>query len=698
MKKKLFVSLLMLCLMIGHLTIVTFAEEVMENNTSTIIYVSENGLDTNSGIESEPYKTIKKAYEVAKDGDTICLLSDISLEDTLILGENKKITIIGKVVDGTPKITYGYSGTETRLYMIEVGVENGVSIESFVTFENVIIDAEEKDIRCIRVCPKSQLTLNAGATVCNGRAIHQDETTGTNDWGGGIVIDGTAKLVMENGSLIKGCSAEWGGAIYLAGEMEMNGGVISDNTAVGDLYDFGGEMVTSNAHGGAILIRANRADYDESYDIPAKLTIHDGMIENNKATSSKSAFGGAIAILGTKEKNGTPITNELIIDGGTISNNEAGMGGAISAYCADFYYWNGNANIKIEGNVEITLNNARSYGGAIALFGSNTKKYKNILEMTGGMLSSNKAGNKGGAIFLQANGDEFYMLDGKICDNEAQEGGGVSINSAMSGEKIESSAYLLGGIIENNKATSGYPTNDNSSEKLYYGNAVSQNGNLYLDGRNAKITGDIRIGCIFDMNDNISTNRTVTLVGASDAMNDYELTSFESESLDGRAVVVPGNINYKGTPFTVSDAEPYLLHFKHNHKGVIANTDYVSLVPGSIPQNKSLVLYGDNKTYTVTYTDGVDDAVIFMNQITDGLRYGAITPAAPAVSTRPGYTFKGWLPEISPKVTEDTIYIAQWTKNPETENKQPTNTVKENIDETKMNITTKYQLVQTDTK
>ena len=56
------------------------------------------------------------------------------------------------------------------------------------------------------------------------------------------------------------------------------------------------------------------------------------------------------------------------------------MGGAISAYCADFYYWNGNANIKIEGNVEITLNNARSYGGAIALFGSNTEKYKNILE------------------------------------------------------------------------------------------------------------------------------------------------------------------------------------------------------------------------------------------------------------------------------------------------------------------------------
>ena len=181
-------------------------------------------------------------------------------------------------------------------------------------------------------------------------------------------------------------------------------------------------------------------------------------------------------------------------------------------------------------------------------------------------------------------------------------------------------------------------------------------------------------------------------------MNDYELTSFESESLDGRAVVVSGDINYKGTPFTVSDAEPYLLHFKHNHKGIIANTDYVSLVPGSIPQNKSLVLYGDNKTYTVTYTDGVDDAVIFMNQITDGLRYGAITPAAPTVPTRPGYTFKGWLPEISPKVTEDTIYTAQWTKNPETENKQPTNTVKENIDETKMNITTKYQLVQTDTK
>ena len=148
------------------------------------------------------------------------------------------------------------------------------------------------------------------------------------------------------------------------------------------------------------------------------------------------------------------------------------------------------------------------------------------------------------------------------------------------------------------------PTYDDASERSYYGNAVYQDGSLYLDGTKANISGDIRIGCRFDTSGGISTNRFVTLVGASDTMNDYELTSFENESLDGRVVVAPGAITYGTATYSVADAEPYLSHFTHNHKGIISDTDYTAET-GTSSQAKSLVLYGAIQKFSVTYTDGI---------------------------------------------------------------------------------------------
>lgn len=94
--------------------------------------------------------------------------------------------------------------------MIEIGAESGTSTQTNITLRNLTVDAEAQDIRCVRVCPGSQLILADGATVRNGRAINQDGTTGTSDCGGGIVVDNGAKLTMEDSSSITGCSAGMG--------------------------------------------------------------------------------------------------------------------------------------------------------------------------------------------------------------------------------------------------------------------------------------------------------------------------------------------------------------------------------------------------------------------------------------------------------------------------------------------------------
>ena len=75
----------------------------------------------------------------------------------------------------------------------------------------------------------------------------------------------------------------------------------------------------------------------------------------------------------------------------------------------------------------------------------------------------------------------------------------------------------------------------------------------------------------------------------------------------------------------------------------------------------TLDLLPADTTFTVTYTDGVEDAVIFNDQVTSGLLAGDATPAAPQ-PTREGYRFDGWEPAVSETVTADTTYTAKWTK------------------------------------
>lgn len=561
---------------------------------SDAIYLDASGDNTNNGTSAETaVQTLEKAYEIAEDGDTIYLLSDIVLHQPTVLTGDKSVTIESASDDETHTITYA-SATSPKPtnedYMIKIGNEKGTQVHQTqqVVLANLVIDAEPQDMRCLRVCSGASLTLEDGATVTNGRAISHDGNTGCNDWGGGIVVDGNAMLTMEDGSKITNCSAEWGGAVYVSGEMVINGGEISNNTAVGDIFEINGVNRSASAHGGAIMVRACKADYDNTYNEPAKLIMNGGEIKDNAATADASAFGGAIAILGAPDASNEP--NVFEMSGGLISDNHAVDGGAISAYIAD-NYWQGNVEIQISDDATIKENKVRRSGGAIYLNSNNAGNYTNKLEITGGTISENKAvnsGSKGGGIYLSGQGDLLYLVDGKIENNEAGMGGAISINS--SGEK-KAKACVLGGTIADNKATDGYPAQDTQPERYYYGNAIDQDGELYLNGISADIRGDIRIKCDA-FGSRIFTNRFVTLVGASEDMNDYELSSDQDGSVDGRAVVVPGNVTYDGMDYEVADAEPYVSHFKHNHKRIVTNTDYINQVPTGTNHDKSLVLYG----------------------------------------------------------------------------------------------------------
>ncbi len=67
-------------------------------------------------------------------------------------------------------------------------------------------------------------------------------------------------------------------------------------------------------------------------------------------------------------------------------------------------------------------------------------------------------------------------------------------------------------------------------------------------------------------------------------------------------------------------------------------------------------------TYTVTYTDGVEDEEVFKDQVIGNLTFGTATPDFKGEPERTGYTFTGWSPEVAETVSGDVTYTAQWTR------------------------------------
>ncbi|MBO7263947.1 MAG: hypothetical protein J6U93_05450 [Alistipes sp.] len=270
-------------------------------------------------IGSEKYTTLKAAFEAVESGQTIKLLSDVTVKSTAVLAEGKKVTL------NLNSKTISHKDVETAYVLNNKGV----------------------------------LTIN-GNGVINARGIYN----GYGDGGDNIT---TAKLTITNGTFnAKGTNG--GAAVFNYGEVEVkggkfesNGGYGLNNQSTGTLKISGGEIRGGIYNLGTLTIDGDKASVYQH--LSGKHAIYCSASTTTINGGSFDSESGNELILADGE--GCSVT----INGGVFNKTAKSwlMGAAIGKNITFNIYggtFNGYVNMP-----EQTVDTFRPYGDPIVAYG-----------------------------------------------------------------------------------------------------------------------------------------------------------------------------------------------------------------------------------------------------------------------------------------------------------------------------------------
>ncbi|MDR1096217.1 MAG: hypothetical protein LBL31_07490 [Spirochaetaceae bacterium] len=237
------------------------------------------------------------------------------------------------------------------------------------------------------------------------------------------------KAAYKNGKWPSGMSA----TIEVKGRI-VGGPAVEPYSAMVEVYGAGNYppiiLKGDPVSGGILDANKTTANGRVLYIAKNKVTLGKNLV----LTGGRMLWGGAVCIgINDDVFSG----GEFIIDGGEISGNSGGSGGAVAVYRGSMRMLSG----IITNNNHTNFNNNPADGGAIFINDEST------LFMSGGTISNNGKASKtekGGGIFV--NGGTVTMAGGEILNNTAAlEGGGVYLTAY-------STFNMSGGTISGNKS------------------------------------------------------------------------------------------------------------------------------------------------------------------------------------------------------------------------------------------------------
>lgn len=283
MKRRILSSLMALVLVFGLLPATALAAE--GESTTPAVYVSSAGDDTNgNGSEDKPFATLAKAVDVAKDGATIYVMSDLNMTSCARF-YNKSLTITS-LGDAICTITRGDNFAQQQdnarswynPAMVEVQTTGGVG--AGLTLTNIIFDdagkkegtvfAQAVSDGSVGAASNDNLVYVQDAIIASNATVTTTITLGDGavlrNFGGmsAVRATGEAKLVMEPGSVIedassitrsKGDAGSVGpaGAVWLQGsDFEMENGAEIKNVNGRAVYADGGSVSVGGTISGII--------------------------------------------------------------------------------------------------------------------------------------------------------------------------------------------------------------------------------------------------------------------------------------------------------------------------------------------------------------------------------------------------------------------------------------------------------------
>ncbi len=390
-------------------------------------FVASNTTTYLAQIGVTKYETLADAITAAAPGETIILLSDVTLDAAFTIDKN--ITLTG---DKTIRRGEALTG-----HMITVATD------ATLTIDGITVDGGSAEgITAV----KSMILVNGKLVMNSGVLQNNNNTYGSGVKFGGAVLVETDGSFEMNGGTIQNNTAKVGGGVDCYGIMTMTGGTITGNTA-------------SNGPGGGICNRTN------------PFVAENATISNNTAVGTGGAGGGV------HSNPGCTLTNV------TISSNTAGLGGGL-------YIQDANKTAA-GSNITATLNNCTiSNNTATGKYGGGVWCNANFV-MEGGIITGNKSTNQGGGVygngFFTINGtitgNESRAGGGVyVYQQEGKFGGELTIQSeAVISDNIANGS-MGGGVVAWNGENSLTKVTIEDGAQIINNTATSTVGGLYVNG------------------------------------------------------------------------------------------------------------------------------------------------------------------------------------------------------------------------
>lgn len=395
MKGRLLVSLCFVFMLTCLLSVPAFASPLDDgDDEGKVIYVSALGSDeTGTGEENSPYKTLNKAVENGGDGDTICIASDLTVNETVIINNN--LTICGllnseneRPIIKTASVSEELSGKYYSIFDIR---------GKTVTIKDIAFSGEETDTSGSYSAVKK--AFYGGAIIVGGGSsttTYGDNTKLTVDnctftsfeahQGGAIcsIINDKVEINIKNSTFTNNMADVGGGAI--CGERCKNFTLKIENSKF--LNNSAGDSTSAgNAiYGGAVYVNHSSGQQDLSF------------IGSEFKDNTSSSQGGALAFILLSEAAGKVTMADTTFTNNKTINSFSGNGGAVYAERID---------VMSVTNCNFIKNYAAKHGGAMHIASdvdgtSEVTFNKNVFQ-------ENTAATQGGAVNLSNGGVNTYM-------------------------------------------------------------------------------------------------------------------------------------------------------------------------------------------------------------------------------------------------------------------------------------------------